>query len=225
MDRIYIIQKLVKLIQAQKYLEIGVAGGNCFLKIKVPKKIGVDPEFSIPKTKDYEKILKNKLNKTNEYYEMTSDDFFKIKPDILTNSNLDIVFIDGLHTYEQSLKDVNNSLKYLNKRGFIILHDCNPTSEELARPAKRKDWEGCWCGDVWKTIADLRSNRNDLNIFVLNCDFGVAVIQRKSSDYILDYTPEDLKKISYKELEKNREKILNLKEPKYFKKFIKDFKG
>jgi len=38
----------------------------------------------------------------------------------------DVIFIDGLHYYKQVLKDIKNSLKILNKDGFILVHDCLP---------------------------------------------------------------------------------------------------
>lgn len=47
MDRITVIQEVIKKTKAKTYLEIGVAGGTCFLKIKAPKKIGVDIKFLI----------------------------------------------------------------------------------------------------------------------------------------------------------------------------------
>ena len=43
-------------------------------------------------------------------HKMTSDHFFSINKD-----NFDIIFIDGLHEYSQVMKDIKNSLKFLNK--------------------------------------------------------------------------------------------------------------
>ena len=38
----------------------------------------------------------------------------------------DVIFIDGLHEYYQIRKDVINSLKYLDKNGYIVIHDLFP---------------------------------------------------------------------------------------------------
>jgi hypothetical protein len=161
---------------------------------------------------------------------MTSDDYFKLKSDTLIKNGLDFVFIDGLHTYEQSLRDVNNALKYLKKGGVILMHDCCPSSESAAYPAKSLEdanslnllgWTGEWNGDVWKTIVYLRSNHNDLNIFVLDCDYGLGIITRSNAENMLKYSIEDIQNLSYNDLEKNRTNILNLKSMNYFEGFIK----
>lgn len=95
---------------------------------------------------------------------MSSDTFFDKEHTFLSKTGLDIAFIDGLHTFSQTLKDVQNTLRYLNKKGVIVLHDCNPLSEVAALPAKSireiqklnpPGFTGIWNGDVWKTIAYL----------------------------------------------------------------------
>ena len=56
---------------------------------------------------------------------MTSDDFFAKNQILLSENKLDLTFIDGLHTYKQSLQDTLNTLKHLDEKGIIVLHDCN----------------------------------------------------------------------------------------------------
>ena len=51
----------------------------------------------------------------------TSDEFFKNNKE-----KFDLIFLDGLHTYHQTIKDINNSLRNLNSNGIIIIHDCLP---------------------------------------------------------------------------------------------------
>ena len=218
-DRITIIQKIINQKKASIYLEIGVHTGACFLNINAPRKIAVDPKI----------LLKKKKKFKNKYYEMTSDEFFEKEQKILTKYGLDVVFLDGLHTHEQSLKDVLNSLKYLNEKGVIVMHDCNPQSETIAFPANSikhakslnlPGWEGKWSGDVWKTIILLKSNCDDLNIFVLDYDYGLGIITKGKQKNPLKYSPEEIRNLSYNDLEKNREKLLNLKSIQYFNKFI-----
>ena len=50
----------------------------------------------------------------------TSDDAIK-----LLNDNVDFVYIDGLHTYDQIKKDITNYLPLI-KKGFIAGHDYHP---------------------------------------------------------------------------------------------------
>ena len=77
---------------------------------------------------------------------MTSNDFLKnnIK-------KFDLIFLDGLHTYEQTIKDIDNSLKILNERGVILIHDCLPKNLEPNVPRMY----GHWNGDAWKAIVHL----------------------------------------------------------------------
>jgi len=49
---------------------------------------------------------------------------------------------------------------------------------------------------------------------------GLGVITRAKQKGTLKYSPEEIKNLSYKDLEYNREKILNLKSLQYFKEFL-----
>jgi len=224
MNRITVLQEIINKKKSKVYLEIGCKGGKCFFNIKAPKKIGIDPYLMISK--------KKQIFSKNKYFQMTSDEFFLKKSKILTKYGLDIVFIDGLHTFEQSLRDLINSLKFLNDDATIVMHDCNPPFEAAAFPAYNLEfvkslnlpgWTGEWCGDVWKTIVYLRSLHKDLKIFVLDCDYGLGIINKGESKNNLNYSFEDIKNLSYKDLENNREKLLNLKNPDYFETFLNSF--
>ena len=139
------------------YLEIGCDDDQLFSKISIQEKIGVDPV-------------------SGGNYRAKSDDFF--------DKNLkkfDLVFIDGLHEYHQVKKDILNSIKFLNKEGFILVHDCLPRSiSAQAVPRFRNIWNG----DVWKAIVELRTYPN-LEIFTCLADEGISIIQVKKNSQIL----------------------------------------
>ena len=226
MTRIDVIQKLIDAKRAKTYLEIGVEYQACFLQIKAPRKIAVDPRFIFWDKKTMAKrYLKNLWsNIFNKYYEMTSDDFFRTQPQLFSKRKIDVAFIDGLHEYNQVVRDVNNCLERLGE-GVIVLHDCNPNSEEEALlsdhlPAPDR----AWMGDTWKAVVHFRSCRNDLNIFVLDTDAGLGIITRGKPDKPLAYSAKDIENLSYKELAKNRVEILNLKDSVYLEEFLKTFK-
>jgi hypothetical protein len=230
MNRLDIIQQTINQRKASNYLEIGVKKGKIFLYITARKKIAVDPKFKINFKNKRKAWWRGISNFFNEYYEMTSDDFFERHHRRLQRlGGIDVAFIDGLHRYEQSLKDVQKCLIYLRPKGVIIMHDCNPASEAEAaevdsrEQAPRTDARGRklgWSGDVWKTIAHLRSTRKDLGIFVLDCDHGVGIITKDRPECSLDFTPEKIMQLTYKDLENNREQILNLKPPEYLQQFL-----
>ncbi len=217
MTRLDVIQNIINKVKAKTYIEIGVRSGTVFLPIKVSNKIGIDPDYQIPRRAKL-RYLFTILN--SKFLTMTSDIFFDKYADKYLKDGIDVAFIDGMHTYEQSLKDVGNCLKYLNKNGVIVLHDCNPVSKtgtitpiELAQ--KEIDYSGAWWGNVWKTIINLRSTRSDLNIFVVKEDHGLGIIIKDKAEGMLNYSVQDIDELDYETLDNNRIKMLNLKEFKY----------
>jgi len=208
-------------------LEIGVKYGGNFFPIKARQKIAVDPHFEFPRKERVKWTLNNPYNILAKYYTISSERYFT---NTKNASPPDVVFIDGLHTYQQTLRDVNNSLNNLNENGVIIIHDCNPPHETAAYPADSFDhaaslnlsgWTGEWCGDVWKTILHMRSSRKDLRIFVLNCDYGLGIITRGEADNYLTLSEDDIDTMTYNEFSRNRTSLLNLKDENYIFNFLK----
>ncbi len=226
MKRTEVIQRILDKKKAPAYLEIGMGTGKNFFKIKARQKAAVDPHFKFPAKRKLAWLFRNPWNLFAKYYEMTSDDFFA---QIKGSFKFDVVFIDGLHSHGQTLKDVENALTVLKEGGVIVMHDCNPSNEAAAQPASNYDhaaslnlpgWTGQWSGDVWKTICLLRSTRKDLRIFVLNCDHGLGIITRGTPENPLNLSKEEIEGMSYETLSRDREKILNLKDERYLFKFL-----
>lgn len=230
MRRDEIIQSIIDTLKARTYLEIGVQRGKNFFVINAPHKIAVDPKFIFGLTRR----LKNLVQVfRHTFVEKTSDDFFEQDAKRVITQGLDVAFIDGLHTYEQSLLDFKNCLKFLNPGGVILFHDCNPLSEgagiKADSPADARDKfsdEICeWNGDVWKTITHIRSLYSDLNVFVLDCDYGVGVVHRAIPEERLSFTTAEIEKLPYDYFNANRARLLNLKSPEYLKSFLKILKA
>ena len=146
-----LIQFLINKYKFQNYLEIGCDKDQSFSKIIIKNKVGVDPI-------------------SGGTIRASSNNFF-----IKNKNTFDIIFIDGLHHYNQVLTDINNSLNILNNNGFILVHDCLPRT--LAQQAVPR-YRGSWQGDVWKAIVELRTKEN-LDIITCKIDFGVAIIRKK----------------------------------------------
>ncbi len=196
MDRTKIVQSLINLTKTEKYLEIGMGPGLNHLSINCKFKTCVDPTPTVPVT-----------------YSMTSDDFFK-----QNKEKFGVVFIDGLHWSEQVYKDILNSLDVLDDDGFVICHDMNPHSEYVQRyPQPQAECE--WTGDCWKAWARIRSERNDLSMFVVDTDFGCGVITKGSQDRI---TLND--ELTWEILDTNRNELLNLISFDEFNNFVKNKK-
>lgn len=226
LNRTEVIQRIIDTISAYCYLEIGIYQGSNFLKIRVPFKMAVDPEFKIPWKRRWKWTLLNPSNFRAQYYAMTSDVYFQKRSN---EPRPDVVFIDGLHTYKQVIKDLRNSLSILNEGGVIVLHDCNPTSDISAQPAESlsalkaanpPSWSGEWSGDVWKAICHLRSERPDLDICVLDCDHGLGLIVRRPATERLNLDLTQIETMTYADLERDRDQLLNLRPITYFNDFL-----
>ena len=154
-NRSAIISKVVNLVGAQSYLEIGCETDVVFKAIDCPHKVGVDPD-------------------KGGTMRATSDDFFASNTE-----TFDVAFVDGLHTYQQVRQDILNTFKCLNDGGVILMHDCLPRSYiEQAVPRMAT----VWTGDVWKAAFDLKQNP-DIDFRVISVDYGVGIMKaRKNSD-------------------------------------------
>lgn len=230
MYRTDLIQRIIDEKRARTYLEIGVSAGDNFLRIKAKKKIAVDPRIKIRRSKHVLHTLLNPCNLANEYCEMTSDRFFETRSDLLTaNGGVDVAFVDGLHTYEQALRDVEMCLEHLNPGGIIVMHDCSPPNAASAHPAESRDhaetlglpgWTGEWCGDTFKAVLHLRATRDDLDARVFDADYGLGVVRRGEPESSIDYTPAQIEQMPFEEFAANRERLLHLEPPARLEEWI-----
>ena len=186
-----LIDYLIKKNNYLNYLEIGCDDDQLFSKVKIKNKIGVDPVSG-------GNVRKN------------SDDFFLENKD-----KFDLVFIDGLHIYEQVKKDIINSLKFLNENGIILVHDCMPDSlSKQAVPRYKMKWNG----DVWKAIVDLRQ-REDLDIFTCEIDQGIGIITKRKNSSILKLN-KPAKNLKFKDYYYNYKEYLRIIKLTDFKKLF-----
>ena len=178
-NRIDLINYLIDKNKYKKYLEIGCHNNQVFDKINI-EKIGVDPV-------------------SGGNFKGTSDDFFK-----KNKSNFDCIFIDGLHEYKQVKKDILNSIKFLNKNGTIILHDCLPKSISHQRvPRTRYSWNG----DVWKAIVEARTWKN-VDTYTVLSDQGLGIIRKKKNSDVLDLKNISFEKLKFKYFYENYSEIM-----------------
>ena len=226
MDRLDIIQTLMKKRKLNNYLEIGVFNGHIFFRIKSTFKVAVDPEFRFDASRKAGKTIVNPYNLYNQYYSKTSDAFFaEDAADVFADKEVEISLIDGMHEYAYALRDIENTVKYLSDNGVIVVHDCSPKNKESEvnfAEYEKRGFTGIWNGDVWKAILHIRSIRKDLTAFVLDTDQGLGIIT-KDPDHgnSLRFTQQQIEAFTYEDLEKNRKEWLNLQPESYFNEFFK----
>lgn len=149
MDKSTIINRIIKEVKGEAYLEIGTQTTKNFRAIKCETKHGVDPAVDSPYN-----------------VQLTSDEFFA------ENKNkYDVIFIDGLHEAEQVRMDIINAINCNPKA--IILHDTIPKSEEMQRVPRE---QRVWTGDVWRAVVGFLESNPDVDFKTYRADWGLTVI-------------------------------------------------
>ena len=166
MKRTEIINGIIKKHGFKSYLEIGVNDGKNLNAIECENKYGTDIAD-----------LSHLKIDAALYYKTSSDDFFNALGDGMSENvtdfptHYDCIFIDGDHTYNQSNKDLGNSLRHLKEGGLILLHDTNPNNIKEITPNNNGK---AWCGEVWKTV--LKAQNEGYKIQTIPDDYGITII-------------------------------------------------
>jgi tetratricopeptide (TPR) repeat protein len=154
-------------LRPQLYVEIGVETGASLALAQPPTiALGIDPAPRI----------EHRFIADTQLFEMTSEAFFAAH-DLRALTGLpgfDLAFIDGLHTFDQTLRDFANLERFAQPRSVVLVHDCLPLS---APTATREQQTRFWSGDTWKLVPLLKRHRPDLAIHTIACPpTGLAVI-------------------------------------------------
>ena len=119
---------------------------------------------------------------------LTSDDFFA-----QNGERFDLIFIDGLHLYEQVRKDILHSLEVLEDGGKIVLHDCVPTRciEQYETQVTRN-----WNGDVWRALVKARTWEG-VDIVTCLIDYGLGIVRKRTNGDPLHLPTRDFKTLLF----------------------------
>ncbi len=140
--RVVLLNILRNALDINRYLEIGVHNGTsmsyllCVENKPLLNCIGIDLFEDTPTHKgdklSYQRTLENikKNNKSNSPIELIKGNSFhqstvdKLRY-ILKENNVDLLFIDALHTYEGIQNDFTTYSKFVKSKGYIVLDDYN----------------------------------------------------------------------------------------------------
>ena len=160
--------------QPRVYIEIGVASGKSLALARTgARALGIDPALAVQSSPLY-----HSPENAPQLYGMTSDDFFATIDVVkeIGQPSFDVAFIDGLHHFDQVLRDFINLEKFAGKDSVILIHDCLPVAPQVAT---RERATAFWTGDVWRIIPCLQAVRPDLEIMTLPlAPAGLAVVRR-----------------------------------------------
>lgn len=189
-DAAILINELSKIQKDlhRNYLEIGVQDGFTLEAICSKQKTGVDPS---------PRFDHQNLPKGTSFFPSTSDQFFKSESG---STSWSIIFVDGLHTFQQAYTDLRNAIRVLDQTGVIVLDDTVPDDEIAAIPDQRtslseRNRRGLtgrrWQGDVFKVV---------LALDFLNCGLEYFTIQYPTSYRTLIWRPKDVSLPPYLEV-------------------------
>ena len=176
-----------------RYLEIGVAEGYTLESVSATQRTGVEPapRFDI-----------SRLPKGVKLFPVTSDEFFASAEGA---QHFDVVFLDGLHTFEQTYQDLLNSFN-LASPSAVLIDDTVPCDEPSSIPdqsastALRRELglPGCfWHGDVWKVVTCVARHHRELSFrTIIGPGNPQTLVWRNGSDPLVRAGDSDLRAIA-----------------------------
>ncbi|WP_174274986.1 class I SAM-dependent methyltransferase [Sphingomonas bacterium] len=181
MERFEVIQRLLDLFPAPRYLEIGVDQGVTFHKLRAASKAAVDVRFAF----DLDAARQDPANANCAYFEMTSDQYFTM--DQGRDAQFDVVFLDGLHTFDQTLRDLLHSSYVLAPGGLLIVDDVMPSTYAASLPdldLSRRFWQatnnpdGSWMGDVYRLVFFIADYMTSFSYATVTENHGQTILWR-----------------------------------------------
>lgn len=165
------LETLHQRLKPRVYFEIGTQSGAS-LSYATCTSIAVDPQFQLQAD-----ISRNKPEL--HQYQGTSDAFFASRLLERLGLQIDLAFLDGLHLFEQLLKDFLNTEMHMAPDGVITMHDCVPYNRLIAERSWDRTRTANWTGDVWKLVPILREYRPDLAVAVMDlAPTGLVEVRR-----------------------------------------------
>lgn len=185
MTRDKLIQSILDLFSQPRYLEIGVNRGITFHALKAEKKVAVDPIFQ------FNVVEAAKSNQNASYHQVTSNKYFSTEID--QNEKFDVIYLDGLHTFEQTLADFLNASLFLSDGGVIVIDDVIPNSYSASLPdhqacvqlrnALGKDLhDKSWMGDVYRLVFFLADYAHQFSYATAAENHGQLIAWREPRD-------------------------------------------
>ena len=175
-----VLRELLSLYDEPHYLEIGVSKGVTFHRLPFKNKVAVDPVF------DFDLEDARRKNPSAKYFQVTSDFYFG---QIHTNGDkFDVINIDGLHTAEQTLRDLMSAIFCLKPDGIIVIDDVRPKNHLSALPDRAQfekvgqfigSKSQIWMGDVYKVIYFVDTFLQQMSWRTVEENHGQAILWRR----------------------------------------------
>lgn len=178
--RAAVMRQLCNLYPDARYLEIGVWRGTTFDKVPAASKVAVDPAFKM------DPPAAERDEPGTAYHEVTSDEYFAGL--VGRDEQFDVIFLDGLHVYEQTLRDLMNALDHLQPNGVIVVDDTHPPTHLSSLPDRDHysavrsyigETDKRWMGDIFKLVWFVETFCPHLTYRTIADNHGQTVLWRK----------------------------------------------
>ena len=193
-----VLQGLLALFDDPSYLEVGVAKGVTFHNIQAASKVAVDPGFRFD-------VEASRVQQPEAvYHQVTSDEFFGEIVDPTTR--FDVIYLDGLHTFEQTLRDFTNALCFLSPQGVIVVDDIYPSSYVASLPDSRESRalrlalgveSREWMGDVYRLAFFIETFCQQYEFRTISDNHGQLVVWRQRRASVADRALDDVARLTY----------------------------
>ena len=199
MLRADVLRAILGLYGSPRYLEIGVCEGDTFRAVRAARKVAVDPAFC------FDAAAAAAADRSAEFHSTTSDAYFAALD--AEAPPFDLVFIDGLHTLEQSLRDLMNTLTHVHRRSVIVIDDVLP-SNHAASLKHIGEWQrlraadprlpDAWMGDVYRLAYFIAAFLPDWSYATVAENHGQLVMWRGARG-VVARTVEEVARIPYED--------------------------
>lgn len=177
MLRADVIGGFLALHENPTYLEIGVDTGVTFHALQCARKIAVDPHFKFRPGESTDAVV---------YHEVPSDEYFGSL--VKEGERFQVIYIDGLHTMEQTLRDLLNAIEYLAEDGVIVVDDVVPSSYsaslpsladvEFVRTVMPTETDLSYMGDVYRVVFFVQTFMQSWSYATIGENHGQLVMWR-----------------------------------------------
>ena len=193
-----VVSGLLALYENPRYLEVGVCEAKTFHKVSATVQIAVDPFF------DFDVEQGRRDHPHAEYHEVTSDAYFAtVDPE----TRFDVIYLDGLHTFEQTLRDLINAFEHLEPNGVLLIDDTRPPHYLASLPGRENyfavraymdlDHDKRWMGDVYRLVWFIDTFMPHLSYRTVADNHGQTVVWRKRRAEITERTVDQVADLSF----------------------------
>ena len=176
---------LIRMLRPERLVELGVYGGASYLAFCQTIQeaeiacacFGVDTWKGDSQTGFYQTELFDEISRRNEKFHGFSTLLrmtFSEAVERFEDGTIDLLHIDGLHTYEAVAQDFQEWRPKMSRRGVVLFHDTNILKDDF----------GVW--KLWAEVKDLGPSFE----FPYGCGLGVLVLGDQAPKTAIDFLAE-----------------------------------